>query len=346
MAAAVSDKGGAPPAPYRPGPRNLITDVPGIRVGHATDEAVRTGVTVILPDALRVAAVDLRGGGPATRETELLASRNLLGRVHALVLSGGSVFGLGAADGVVAALSAQDCGLRFQAGSPAIPLVPAASLHDLGNGGDKAWGAEPPYRRLGRDALMAATADFALGSVGAGRGAMAGIMKGGVGSASLDLGGGLVVGALAAVNCIGGATMPGTDIFWAWPFEIDGEFGGRRPDTALAMAATEPLPEESRLGGAGRLELGANTTLAVVATSALWSQGEAERVAVMAQDGMARAVRPSHTPFDGDLVFAVATERVALREGLARHRDIARVGAATADCLTRAIARGVYAAEG
>ncbi len=326
----------------KPGPRNLITDVPGIAVGHATDETVRTGVTVILPEGLTTAAVDVRGGGPATRETELLGSDKLIGGLHALVFAGGSVFGLGAADGVAAALSAQSRGLRLQEGSPAIPLVPAACLHDLGNGGDKGWGEDPPYRQLGKQALDAVATDFALGAVGAGRGAMAGRRKGGIGSASLDLGGGLIVGALAAVNCLGGVTMPGSEVYWAWPLEVDSEFGGKRPggqETAL-----DPFPDESRLGGDGRLELGTNTTLAVVACSARLSSGEVQRIAMMAQDGMARAIRPSHTPFDGDIVFALATDQIALADGMARQRDIARIGSTAADCLARAIARGVYAA--
>src|SRR5260370_40257976 len=178
---------------YRPGPRNLITDVPGFTVGHATDELVQSGVTVLLCANDWPAGVDVRGGGPGTRETEALAPENLVGRAPAVALAGGSVFGLAGAEGVAAALSAQGFGLQLRTGSPPIPIVPCAVLHDLANGGDKNWGLSPPYRDLGISALSAAQADFALGSVGAGRGALAGIRKGGIGSASLDWEGGLVV---------------------------------------------------------------------------------------------------------------------------------------------------------
>src|SRR3984885_11174341 len=155
---------------YRPGPRNLITDVPGFAVGHATDERVQTGVTVLACAEAWPAGVDVRGGGPGTRETEALAPENLVGRAHAVVLAGGSVFGLAAADGVATALSAQGTGLQLRHGSPPIPIVPCAVLYDLSNGGDKHWGLSPPYRDLGLSASSAAQQDFALGSVGAGRG--------------------------------------------------------------------------------------------------------------------------------------------------------------------------------
>ena len=327
----------------KPGPRNLITDVAGLSVGHATDAAAASGVTVLLCEAAWRAGVDVGGGGPGLRETESLAPENLVGRADAIVLAGGSVFGLGAADGVAALLSARGVGLALKPGAPKIPIVPAAVLHDLGNGGDKDWRLEPPYRRLGMAAVEAAQADFALGSVGAGRGAMAGLIKGGIGSASLDLGGGLMVGALAAVNCVGSARMPGSDAFWAWPFEIDGEFGGQRP--AGEVDASDPAPDEGRLKSLGRLQPGANTTLAVVAVSADLSTAECKRLAMMAQDGLARAVRPAHTPFDGDVVFALASGAVALGESNDRAVQIARLGSAAADCLARAIARGVWEAS-
>lgn len=325
----------------RPGPLNLITDVPGLTVGHVTDEAVRSGATVLRTDGFWAAAVDVRGGGPGTRETEALAPENLVGRAHAIALAGGSVFGLAAADGAVAALSAAGQGLRLKPGSPAIPVVPAAVLHDLGNGGDKAWGLEPPYRRWGMAALAAASREFALGRVGAGRGAMAGHLPGGLGSASLDLGDGLVVGALVAANPIGSVYMPDGRSFWAWPFEIDGEFGGQRPDGRVT--AIDPMPDASRLASLGRTQSGANTTLAVVACNADLTTAECKRLAMMAQDGIARAVRPAHTPFDGDTVFALASGAVAL--GDSRAVQLGRLGAAAADCLARAIARAVYAAS-
>lgn len=325
----------------RPGPRNLITDVPGLLVGQATDERAATGVTVLHVGGAWPAAVDVRGGGPGTRETEALAPENLIGRAHAVVLAGGSVFGLAAADGVAAALSARGIGLTLRPGSPAIPIVPAAVLHDLGNGGNKSWGIDPPYRTLGMQALAAASADFALGSVGAGRGAMAGLIKGGVGSASIDLGEGLVVGALIALNSIGSALMPDGKTYWAWPFELDGEFGGVRPPAA-PLRIVDPAPDESRLNALGRLQPGANTTLGVVACSAALTNAECKRVAMMAQDGIARGVRPAHTPFDGDTLFALAGGTVELDAQIQRAAQVGRIGSAAADCAARAIARAVF----
>jgi L-aminopeptidase/D-esterase-like protein len=326
---------------YRPGPKNLITDVPGFAVGHAADERAQSGVTVLACAKDWPAAVDVRGGGPGTRETEALAPANLIGRAHAVVLAGGSVFGLAAADGVATALSAQGIGMTLRQGSPAIPIVPAAVLHDLGNGGDKAWGLEPPYRALGASALRAAGPDFALGSVGAGRGAMAGLVKGGIGSASIDLGSGLMVGAVVAVNSVGSALMPDGATFWAWPFELNDEFGGFEPPGAQPSTGN-PAPDESRLLALDRLHPGANTTLGVAACSAALTTVECTRVAMMAQDGIARAVRPAHTLFDGDTVFALAGCSVALEEGQRRAIQVSRIGSAAADCMARAIARAVF----
>ena len=326
---------------FSPGPRNLITDVPGVAVGHATDERTRSGVSVVLCGGEWPAGVDVRGGGPGTRETDALAPENLMGRAHALVLAGGSVFGLAAADGVAGAQSARGIGLHLRPGSPAIPIVPAAVLHDLGNGGDKAWGLEPPYRSLGVRALDAAAADFSLGSVGAGRGAMAGLIKGGIGSTSIDLGGGLVVGVLVALNSIGSALMPDGRTYWAWAFELNAEFGGTGPPS-LAMDLSDPAPDDARLLALGRLQPGVNTTLGVVACSADLTTVECKRVAIMAQDGIARAVRPAHTPFDGDTVFSVASGAVELDDELQRGSQVGRIGSAAADCMARAIARAVY----
>ena len=309
-----------------PGPRNAITDVPGIRVGQAEDMAVLTGVTVILPDAPAIAAVDVRGGAPGTRETDFLAPESTLEHVHAIVLSGGSAFGLDAAGGVAAWLRAEGRGVAFA--GQTVPIVPAAILFDLGRGGT--W-ETPPWWRLGQEAAAAAARDVRLGSVGAGTGARAGGLKGGIGTASI-VADGFTVGALAAVNALGSVAMPGTRSLWAWWLEQAGEFGGVEPPRARPDPALPLLPSEEP----------GNTTLAVVATDAALSKPEAARVATMAQDGFARAIRPVHTPFDGDVVFALATGHTPLGE---RIPDLARIGAHAADCVARAITRAVVEAE-
>lgn len=326
----------------KPGPRNLITDVEGISVGNATDEKVETGVTVLRCEHAYVAAADVRGGAPGTREIDVLSSENLVGRADAIVLTGGSVFGLAAADGAASALSVAGVGLKLSAKGPAIPIVPAAVLHDLGNEGDKTWGETPPYRSLGMEAARNASADFELGAAGAGRGAMAGMVKGGLGSASLMLESGVAVGALVAANPVGSVYMADRETFHAWPYEIDGEFGGRKPPKKPETA--DPFPEQSRLHM--RVEAGASTVIAIVATNADLTNAEAKRVAMMAHDGIARAVRPAHTAFDGDVVFAVSTAKRKLpsEPPPLRHSLVARIGAAASDCLSRAIARAVYEA--
>jgi L-aminopeptidase/D-esterase-like protein len=324
----------APRAVMTPGPRNLITDVAGLAVGQAEDARVRSGVTVILPDAPAVAAVDVRGGGPGTRETDALAAETLVETVDAIVLSGGSVYGLAAADGVTAWLGARGRGFGLAPGAPPAPIVPAAILYDLGNGGEKGWGQAPPYRALGIAAAEAAGVDFALGTAGAGAGAVAGALKGGVGSASVVCAD-WTVGALAAVNSFGSVIAPGGRAFWAAPFEIGTEFGGVAPGPARAapndwgLAKRDPAPR-------------ASTTLAVIATDAALTPAQARRVAVMAQDGLARAIRPVHAPFDGDLVFVISTGQRPLGEPSAFALTV--LGALAADCLARAVARGVFEA--
>jgi L-aminopeptidase/D-esterase-like protein len=325
----------------RPALKNLITDVAGLEVGHATDDQVRTGVTTLLCASGWPAAVDVRGGGPGGRETDVLSPENLVGRAHAVVLAGGSVFGLGAADGVAAALSARGIGLKLSQESLPIPIVPSAVLHDLGNGGDKNWGLAPPYRDLGARAMEAAGTDFGLGQIGAGRGAMAGLVNGGIGSASLDLGSGLIVGALVAVNSVGSALMPDGKTYWAWAFELAEEFGGRGGPRER-MDLSDPAPDECRLLALGRMMAGANTTLGVVACTAELSTAECKRVAMMAHDGIARAVRPAHTPFDGDTIFALASGAVRFDGAPPRAAQVGRIGSASADCLARAIARAVH----
>jgi L-aminopeptidase/D-esterase-like protein len=329
-------------SPAAPGPRNLITDVAGLRVGQAQDDAARSGVTVIVADGRAVCAVDVRGGAPGTRETDVLAPENLVDAADAVVLAGGSVYGLAAADGVTAALGAAGLGYRMSPapGVPVSPIVPAAILYDLGNGGAKEWGETPPYRALGMAALRGAGLEFALGTAGAGAGAMAGRLKGGIGSASAATEDGFTVGAIVAVNSFGSVVAPGGRTFWAAPYEIAGEFGG------LGSAGLVAAPDDwglSKGPAAGDLAgERANTTIACVATDATLTPAEAKRLAIMAQDGLARAIRPAHAPFDGDIVFAFATGRRALGER--RTLDLARLGALAADCLARAIARGVFEA--
>ncbi|NWG70268.1 MAG: P1 family peptidase [Parvularculaceae bacterium] len=326
----------------KPGPRNLVTDVAGLLVGHATDAAAETGVTVVLCEDHYCAGADVRGGAPGVREIETLSPENLVGRAHAFVLTGGSVFGLAAADGAVQALADRGVGYAARGGGVSVPIVPAAVIFDLANGGDKNWGATPPYHALGRAAVAAAAQTFEIGRVGGGRGARAGLHWGGLGSASLDLGGGLVAGAVVVNNAVGSAFMPDGRTPWAYPFEIGGEFGG--PYVPQPAPIDDPLPDQSKLAGMGRLAAGANTTIGLVAVSADLSTAELKRIAMMAHDGLSRAVRPAHTPFDGDAIFAVSTARVALADGLERALQLARIGSAAADCLTRAIARGVHAA--
>lgn len=310
----------------RPGARNLITDVAGLRVGQAQDARLRSGVTVLVGDRPFTAAVSVMGGAPGTRETDLLAPDRLVQEVDALVLSGGSAFGLAACDGVMAGLAA--AGRGFAVGPARVPIVPGAILFDLLNGGQKDW-AENPYPALGRAALAAAGPAFALGSAGAGFGALTGRWKGGVGSASAVLDCGLTVGALVAVNALGSATVGAGRQFWAAPWEMGAEFGG------LGLPAAFPAGEEPP----PRKRMGEATTIAIVATDAALTQAQAQRMATAAQDGMARALVPSHTPLDGDLVFAAATGARALGDPLA---ETFALGHAAACCLARAIARAIY----
>ena len=327
----------------RPGPSNDLSDVAGLKIGQAEDPRVRTGTTVVLCDEPAVAAVDVRGGGACTRETDVMNPGGLVEAVDAVVLSGGSVYGLAAADGVCAALGAdrRGYGLFPSPGVPNSPIVPAACLYDLANGGDKTWGAEPPYRALGMAAYEAAKIGGPLvqGAVGAGFGAMAGALKGAIGSASIVTEDGITVAALVAVNCFGSVRMPNSDAYWAWPYEIDNEFGGARPPADYALN-----PED---WGQAKLNPGARaqTTLAVVATDAQLSRDETRRFCVMGQDGLARAIRPVHAPFDGDVVFGLATGAQEVNADI-RPYQLTRLGSLAADCLARAIARGVHAAVG
>ncbi|MEL7462452.1 MAG: P1 family peptidase [Pseudomonadota bacterium] len=317
-----------------PGPRNLLTDVTGLRVGNAHDTAAKTGATVVTGDAPFVTGVAVMGGAPGTRETDLLAPDKMVRAVDALVLSGGSAFGLAAADGAMGALAA--AGRGHVIGPATIPIVPAAIIFDLLNGGAKDFGENAPYRKLGADAAAAAGEDFGLGTAGAGYGALTAGLKGGLGSSSLVLPSGATVGAMAVVNAVGAATVPGSRRFWAAPWEIDDEFGG------LGPAPTAPdIAETFRLKPELMAETGRNTTIAVVATDAKLDQAQATRMAWAAHDGMARALSPAHTAIDGDLVFAAAT---GARPGEADIAEQIAIGHAAAICLARAIARGVFEA--
>ena len=320
----------------RSGARNLITDVAGLRVGQAVDAGLRSGVTVLLPDSPVRTVVDIRGGAPGTRETDALDLSSLGVRADAIVISGGSAFGLDAASGVMAWLSAEGRGFELRPGTPRIPIVPAAVIFDFW--GDSKFASDTSqYARLGREAVASATEEFALGNEGAGLGARAGAYKGGLGSASAVIDEALCVGALAIVNAVGSPLIPGTDVFWAFPFEQGNEFGGKR--------LSGPLPEMSLdlpADGKGRAAAGQNTTIAIVATDADLSASELKRVAIMATDGLARAIRPAHTVFDGDTLFALTTAMRPL--GGDRLRELTRIGNAAADCVSRSIARAVYAA--
>jgi D-aminopeptidase len=317
--------------PVTPGPRNLLTDIAGIRVGHASDARIATGTTAVIFDEPTVVSVDIGGGGPGTRETDLLDPSRTVDRIDAITLSGGSAFGLDAAGGVQAYL--RSIGRGYAVGNARVPLVPAAILFDLLNGGDKEWGRYPPYRELGFAAAEAARTDFALGSVGAGFGATTVNFKGGIGSASAMIDGGFTVAALAAVNAAGGVVVGDGPSFWAAPFELGAEFGGRGFPGHVPPAALLP-----RTKGAPRM----NTTLVVVATDAALTKAQARHLAVMAQDGLALSIHPVHTPLDGDIVFAAATGRVALPNPVF---DLMAIGSTAAQVVARAIARGVFEAE-
>ena len=312
------------------GPRNLITDVDGIRVGNAHDAAVKSGTTVLAADRPFTASVHVMGGAPGTRETDLLAPDKLVTDINALVLSGGSALGLDAASGVANAMRAAGTGLDV-AGQK-IPIVPAAILFDLLNGGDKGW-LDNPYAGLGAAAWRARDVDFDLGSAGAGYGAVAGPVKGGLGSASVVLESGVTVGALVAVNAHGAPAADGVPHMWAAPWEVGDEFGGLGP---------APAGTTTDVTLTGSLTPSQNTTIGIIATDARLDKAQCQRLAVAAHDGFARALVPSHTPFDGDLIFALSTGGRDLDSPMT---DAVGLGHAAATVMARAIARGVWQAE-
>lgn len=333
----------------RVGAKNLITDVAGLYVGNAHDEAAITGTTVILPDERAVCAAAIAGGGPGTRETDALGADKLVDAVDAVVLSGGSVYGLAAADGVVSAIGAKGGGFSLMdlPDVPRSPVIPSAILYDLANGGNKKWGEDTPYRALGRSAYEDAlnkSAIFAIGSSGAGFGARAGAEQGGLGSASVLTQENITVGALVAVNCFGATRMPGSQAFWAHPYEINGEFGGVRPPTDFSLnpddwgaAKINPTAEQTVISDRE------NTTIGCVATDVALTPAQAKRVGQMALSGLSRAIRPVFAPFDGDVVFVLSTAKQPLPDP--NPLALARLGELAAGTLARAVARGVFEAN-
>jgi len=323
----------------RAGKYNLITDVAGLRVGHSQDEDLKSGTSVLLADEENVASAHVMGGAPGTRDIALLQPENTVQSVDALVLSGGSAFGLDAAGGVQAALREQ--GKGFLVGDQRVPIVPAAIIFDLINGGNKNWSRFAPYRDLGYEAVATASKQFQLGSVGAGTGAIVGGpgsgIKGGLGSASTVMPNGVTVGAMVVVNALGAPTVGNSKHFWAAPFEIDNEFGALGIGNIGAEEA-----QELRIKFRETQNPRANTTIAIIATDAELTKGEAKRLAIAAHDGFARALWPAHTSFDGDLIFSIATGKSGRKDDMNFIIDLGPVAAAT---MSRAIARGIYEAS-
>ena len=309
---------------------NLITDIPGVLVGQAHDATVATGVSVVLFDAPAIASIAVHGGAPGLRDTALLEPEMTVPGVEALVLSGGSVFGLDAMGGAIARLA--EMGRGFPVRDLRLPIAPGAILFDMLNGGDKAWGRRPPYWELGYEAAANAAREFALGTAGAGYGATTFDLKGGIGSSSAVSSRGFLVGALVAVNAVGRVTRGSGPNFWAAPYERGKEFGGlgegeKPPADALALKLKGDAPT--------------STTLAIVVTDAAFTKAQMKRVAIMAQDGIALAVRPAHAPMDGDTVFAATTSRSTATPDL---RDLTEIGMLAAECVARSIARGAFEA--
>jgi L-aminopeptidase/D-esterase-like protein len=328
----------------RPAPDGSLTDVPGIRVGHyhRRSRGWRTGTTVVLTPAGATAGVAVRGGGPGTRETDLLDPQNVIQQVHAICLAGGSAFGLAAATGVMRWLEAE--GIGFSIPRPpgtVVPIVPAAVVFDLGRGGKV--GHRPDDEFGFRAASAARTHPEANGSVGAGTGAVAGGLQGGVGSASVRLPADVVVGALAVVNAAGSVI----DLTTGLPWEPAAHRLSRpsRTERAILRAATAPP-----LGGE---PLPLNTTIGVVATSARLSKAECAKVASVAHDGLARAIRPVHSMFDGDTIFALATgvhelagaENAGFRDGSSRPAALNAILDAAALCFAVACTQAILSAS-
>ncbi|MBX7146669.1 MAG: P1 family peptidase [Alphaproteobacteria bacterium] len=319
------------------GDKNLITDVPGIKVGHANSSDYITGTTVLVGDTPMIAAVDCRGGAPGTHETDVLLLESTVQKIDAIVLSGGSAFGLESVYGVMKYLRQLDRG--FKAATSRVPIVPAAVIFDLIDGSEKKWNQKSPYQGLGLKAIQNASTMFNLGNNGAGLGAKAGLLKGGLGSASyvvnFDNSRKITLGALVVVNSYGSVVIPGTSCFWSFPFEHNNEFGGQIFTEKSSLLTDDQNEFKQPFSGT-------NTTLAIIATDAMLTKTQARRLAIMAQDGLARAIRPIHTAFDGDIVFAVSTGQQILDKV---DYELMKLGMYAADCLSRAVARGVYMAK-
>ncbi len=314
------------------GPTNSITDVPGLLVGNADDLRVRSGVTVVLAESPAIASIDIRGGGTGTRDTELLSLDGSIKEIDAIVLSGGSAFGLDAAGGAMSWLREQNRGLPI--GNFRVPIVPQAIIFDLLNGGQKNWGRFPPYWNLGYLAIQNTDKTFPLGNIGAGMGAQAGLLKGGLGSSSVYIDNlGVTVGAIMVSNPAGEVLFPNTDTFFAWDMERNGEYGGKTPPHNFERGKVEFNVKSQH---------SKNTTIGIVATDAILTKSELKRFAIIAQDGIGRAIRPAHTPMDGDIIFSISTGKKNL---LNSAHDLSTLGAHAANCVARSIARGVYEAK-
>lgn len=309
---------------------NLLTDIDGVSVGHSTDLHLGSGVTTIVFDEPAIASGTVLGGAPGGRDTALLDPAMTVEKIDALVLSGGSAFGLDAAGGVQAGL--REIGRGFQVGSTRVPIVPQAILMDLLNGGEKDWGRHSPYRDMGYEAFEAAAKGiFALGSVGAGTGATTATFKGGLGSASAISSTGQRIAALVAVNALGSATIGNGPHFWAAPFEQNGEFGGLGMPASVTSADTAMKLKGSTITA---------TTIGVIITDAQLTKAEAHRLSVAGHDGLARALLPAHLPLDGDTIFSVSTA-ARPRGDMRSFMELCHLATIV---MARAVARGVYEA--
>lgn len=319
----------------KPGPTNSITDIEGLSVGNAQDIDLKSGVTALICDKPCIASVAVHGGAPGTRDTELLSPKNTVETINGITLSGGSAFGLDAASGVQAWMRENNRG--FEVGPVRVPIVPGAIIFDLINGGNKKWGRFPPYRDLGYEAAQNAKGDFDIGTAGAGTGALVAGLKGGLGTASLKLDNGITIGALFVVNALGAPLMGNTKHFHAALFEKDNEFGGHGLPTKVPFDVDTVKFKFRDMAS----DL-SNTTIGIIATDAVVTKAEAERLAIAAHDGIARAIYPAHTPFDGDLIFSIASGGSGIKP---KGDDWTEMSGHVANVTSRAIARGVYEAS-